>query len=447
MSQDLAVILLAGGHGARLGWEIPKQFIRLAGKTILEHSVDQLRKAYPLAKFVVTAPSEYLIQARNCFAEHNNLSVIPGGDTRQGSVFSALQSLHGEKPEFVIIHDAARPFVSESVLHAVEDAVRRYDAVDVAIEATDTIIVENEGFIQSIPNRKTIWRGQTPQAFRYEKLWQAYQKVGFENIGKYTDDCGIFLAADPFAKIKIVPGASDNIKITDEVDLVLADELFRLKMSINDPNIKGVNLRHKICAVFGATSGIGHAIAEILTEAGCRVYRASRSTGVDITDYRKVNQFIKDIEAGSSTLDFVVNTAGILKRNSLVIQTQEELVDQINTNFLGALNVAKASHSALKKSNGMLLNFSSSSYTRGRSEYVAYSASKAAIVNMTQGLAEEWAEDNIRVNCIVPGRTDTLMRRNNFYKEDQASLLSPFEVALVASKVMGMQASGCIVRV
>jgi 2-C-methyl-D-erythritol 4-phosphate cytidylyltransferase len=66
---------------------------------------------------------------------------------------------------------------------------------------------------------------------------------------------------------------------------------------------------------------------------------------------------------------------------------------------------------------------------------------------MTQGLAEEWAEDNIRVNCIVPGRTDTLMRRNNFYKEDQASLLSPFEVALVASKVMGMQASGCIVRV
>jgi 2-C-methyl-D-erythritol 4-phosphate cytidylyltransferase len=95
----------------------------------------------------------------------------------------------------------------------------------------------------------------------------------------------------------------------------------------------------------------------------------------------------------------------------------------------------------------MLLNFSSSSYTRGRSGYVPYSACKAAVVNLTQGLAEEWRDEGIRVNCIVPGRTDTAMRRINFYNEDQDSLLSPYEVALTATKVLNANYSGMVVRV
>jgi 2-C-methyl-D-erythritol 4-phosphate cytidylyltransferase len=95
----------------------------------------------------------------------------------------------------------------------------------------------------------------------------------------------------------------------------------------------------------------------------------------------------------------------------------------------------------------MLLLFSSSSFTRGRADYSAYSACKAAIVNLTQALADEWKADGIRVNCMVPGRTDTAMRRNNFEGEDQRSLLSPYEVALTSAKLLSSSDTGVIARV
>ena len=111
------------------------------------------------------------------------------------------------------------------------------------------------------------------------------------------------------------------------------------------------------------------------------------------------------------------------------------------------MNIVKCSYDALRATRGMLLNFSSSSFTRGRADYAAYSACKAGVVNLTQALADEWAEEGIRVNCIVPGRTDTTMRRNNFSGEDTRTLLSPYEVALVAAKMMSTDETGVIARV
>jgi 2-C-methyl-D-erythritol 4-phosphate cytidylyltransferase len=109
--------------------------------------------------------------------------------------------------------------------------------------------------------------------------------------------------------------------------------------------------------------------------------------------------------------------------------------------------VAKACFAPLRDSRGMLLNFSSSSYSRGRASYTPYSASKAAIVNMTQGLSDEWAEAGVRVNCLVPGRTDTAMRRSNFAEEAEQTLLNPFQVALSACKLLSSELTGMVVRV
>ena len=109
-------------------------------------------------------------------------------------------------------------------------------------------------------------------------------------------------------------------------------------------------------------------------------------------------------------IDYVVNTVGQLAKQELHLQAVADIEQLLRVNLMGAIHIAKASYAALAQSKGMLLNFSSSSYTRGRSHYTPYSASKAAIVNLTQGLAEEWASTLIRVNCLVPGRTDTAMR-------------------------------------
>ena len=447
MSKKIAIILLAGGQGTRLDSGFPKQFHRISGKTILEHTLTRLRYIIPDELIVITSPHEYLEYTNNLVSELSKIKVIPGGKTRQSSVLAALKFLRKYNPVNILIHDAARPFVSAKIINSVIETLNYFDAVDVAIPATDTIIIEENMIIQSIPERRHIWRGQTPQGFNYQKLIKAYEGMKISDIDKFTDDCGIFLFANPSATISIVEGESENIKITDKTDLVLADELFRIQSVRCDPEKRSFDVRNKTALIFGGTSGIGRALSEILSDSGCKVEIASRGTGVDISHFLKVNEFIKSSEKKLGHIDFVVNAAGILKKGSHALETPKEFAEQVKINLIGALNIAKASYNVLKRSQGMLLNFSSSSYTRGRADYVTYSATKAAIVNMTQGLAEEWYKDGIRVNCIVPGRTNTHMRRSNFSDEAPDTLLNPYEVALASAKIMDTKNSGCVVRV
>ena len=116
-------------------------------------------------------------------------------------------------------------------------------------------------------------------------------------------------------------------------------------------------------------------------------------------------------------------------------------------NLTGAIYISKCSHEHLMKTKGMLLHFGSSSYTRGRAQYTPYSASKAGIVNLTQGLADEWQAEGIKVNCLVPGRTDTAMRRSNFENEEACTLLNPYEVGISACKLLSSNMTGMVVRV
>jgi len=106
-------------------------------------------------------------------------------------------------------------------------------------------------------------------------------------------------------------------------------------------------------------------------------------------------------------IDHVVCTAGILRIGTVADTPAPELGEVVDINLTGSLNVARAAYPYLRASRGSLTVFTSSSFTRGRPNYVAYSASKAALVNMTQGLSEEWAGDGIRVNAVSPERADT----------------------------------------
>lgn len=446
MQSELAFVLLAGGSGVRLDAPVPKQFIRVAGKAIVEHSYACLNSYAPEARIIITAPADSLGYMRDIF-NGTRAEIIVGGSSRQASAYAALKYLRAEPPKNVILHDSARPFLSHQIIHDVVEALSSYEAVDVAIKTSDTIIVERDGFIQSIPKRDHIYRGQTPQGFRYERLMQSYEEIGSEKVGDFTDDCGIYLACHPMGQVRIVKGNSENIKITDSVDLVLADELFRIRQQKMAPNLGGLDLKGKFSVVFGGSMGIGKAIAQILEEAGGRVYSASRSNGCDITDHAQVTATINQLQQQWGRIDNVVNAAGLLIKGPLAQQSATDVAQQVSVNLLGALNVAQCSHEVLKASGGMLLQFSSSSFTRGRAEYSVYSACKAAVVNMTQALSDEWKEDGIRVNCVVPGRTDTVMRRSNFEGEDQRTLLSPYEVALASAKLLSSRDTGSVIRV
>jgi 2-C-methyl-D-erythritol 4-phosphate cytidylyltransferase len=119
----------------------------------------------------------------------------------------------------------------------------------------------------------------------------------------------------------------------------------------------------------------------------------------------------------------------------------------ININYLGAVNVAIAAKERLTCNSGMLLNFTSSSYTRGRAFYALYSSAKAAVVNLTQALAEEWIEDKVKVNCINPERTATPMRTVNFGEEPADSLLHARDVAVKSLEVLVTQSTGMVIDI
>lgn len=447
MHDVTACILLAGGSGTRLSGDQPKQFVRIAGKTILEHSLAALRQNMPDAVIVVTTPFEDVAKVAHMFCNDPLVEVVAGGASRQASTLRGLKALARHKPHNVMIHDAARPFLDGRIIRDVLEALKDHDAIDVAIPTADTIIVEREGYIDHIPKRQHLLRGQTPQAFRYKDLVSCYQTLGEHKLDQFTDDCGIFMACNPEARVWVVKGSEENIKVTYPIDLILADEMFRLRSEMSTIDKPGVNLRGKRAIIFGGTRGIGKAMADIMLAGGAQVMVCSRESGCDITREEDVQHVLQSAADEFGNIDVVVNAAGLLKNGKLHEQTVADAAEQININLVGALNVARLAHYWLRQTQGSLLLFASSSYTRGRAGSAVYSATKAAIVNLTQGLSEEWAEDGIRVNCIIPGRTDTEMRASNFKAESQDSLFNPYQIALSASRVICGEGSGQLERV
>jgi 2-C-methyl-D-erythritol 4-phosphate cytidylyltransferase len=146
-------------------------------------------------------------------------------------------------------------------------------------------------------------------------------------------------------------------------------------------------------------------------------------------------------------IDCVINAAGTLAKQPLALMDYKDISDAIQTNYLGVVHAALAAFDYLKESNGHLLNFTSSSYTYGRAYYSLYSSSKAAVVNFTQALAEEWHTHHIHVNCVNPERTNTPMRQKAFGIEDPSTLLTAKSVALLSLGVLLNDTTGQILDI
>ena len=181
--------------------------------------------------------------------------------------------------------------------------------------------------------------------------------------------------------------------------------------------------------VVAGTNGIGKAITEAAERLDARVAVDGRSVGLDVRDAAAVKERVGSAAQRLGGLDHVVSTAAVLRIGDVATSPQSDLAEGTDVNVTGTLNLAHATHRHLRESRASLTLFASRSFTRGRPQYVAYSASKAAVVNIAQGLADECSADGIRVNSVSPERTDTPMRQRAFPDESRAGLLSPVDVA------------------
>ena len=375
-------IILAGGTGQRLGDSIPKQFLKVAGKKVIEHTLDVFQNHPQIDEIAVVSNPNFLNEIENIAIKNNYTKlkkILQGGKERYHSSLSAINAYDGDKEINLIFHDAVRPLVNDRIISDCIAALDKYKAVDVAIKTTDTIIKVNEDeYITGIPARDYLRNGQTPQAFKLSTIKQAYKLALCDPDFKTTDDCGVVYKYMPNEFVYVVKGEQFNMKLTYKEDLFLIDKLFQLKSIAQQNETITPKAQQKlpvsVIVVFGGSYGIGLDVVNICNGYGAHVYSFSRSeNGVDVSNNLLVAKALKEVFEKEGRIDAVINTAGVLDKEPLVNMSYNEIYKSINVNYIGAVIVAKESYSYLKESKGVLLLFTSSSYTRGRSLYSLYS--------------------------------------------------------------------------
>ena len=450
MKRNIAIIL-AGGVGSRLGMSTPKQFFKVAGKMVVEHTIDVFERNQHIDEIAIVSNPALVADFENIVLRNKWRKVkkiLKGGAERYYSSLSAITAYQNEDAN-LIFHDAVRPLVSQRIIDDVVKALDTHRAVNVAVPSADTIIEVDGDFITNIPDRSRLRRGQTPQAFDRQLIADAYEKALKDSNFRTTDDCGVVRTYLPEEPIFVVRGEESNMKLTYREDTYMMDKLFQLKSTEpNDVQIDAESFRGKVAVVFGGSYGIGKNIVEMLEQSGAHVHSFSRSaTHTDVGDENQVALALAAVEQKEGHIDYVINTAGVLNREPLASMEYDTILKAVQTNYMGTVNVALRARPYLQRTRGKLIFFTSSSYTRGRAFYSIYSSTKAAIVNFVQAVAQEWDADGISINCINPERTKTPMRQQNFGIEPDETLLMPERVAEATLRTLLTDCTGQVIDV
>ena len=217
----ISAIILAGGKGKRMGSAISKQFIDIKGKPIIYYTLKKFSENKKIDNIIVVLPEDEVKYFKENILKKYELrinKIVIGGKERQDSVYNALKSLKNSSTDIVLIHDGARPFISERIINEGIKFAEIYGAAAPGVMPKDTIKVKNEkNFSVDTPNRANLVSIQTPQVFKSEDIKVAYQKAKDEGYVA-TDDSQLFeryIDKD----IKAVLGDYSNLKITTQEDL------------------------------------------------------------------------------------------------------------------------------------------------------------------------------------------------------------------------------------
>lgn len=221
-----SAIVVAAGKGKRMGTDINKQFINIKDKPILVYTLETFSKCDDIDEIILVVSDECIDFCKNDILYKYNIQksikLVSGGHERQDSVYNGLKAVSTDT-DIVLVHDGVRPFVDEqSVKKIVQSSCENAGCV-LAVPVKDTIkIVNSSGFIDSTPERNSLWAVQTPQGFKYNILMEAYKKA-FEDKFVSTDDSALVERLG--YKIKLEQGSYRNIKITTKEDLVIAESM------------------------------------------------------------------------------------------------------------------------------------------------------------------------------------------------------------------------------
>ncbi len=222
-----SIVILSAGKGTRFGSNIPKQYLLLAGKPILVHTLEEVEKVENISEVVVVCDSAYVSTIKDYIRNYNlqkNYIFVEGGDTRQASVYNGVRAASCDN---IILHEAARPFVfSEDYEKLISF---QHDFVSFTYPIPFTVLKKSEDRIADILNREELVNIQLPQKFTKKVLLEAHEKAIADNR-IFTEDAGMIKYYTD-SEVYCLKGSSQNIKITEYIDLLFADVIYKEKMA------------------------------------------------------------------------------------------------------------------------------------------------------------------------------------------------------------------------
>ena len=222
-----SVVIVSAGRGSRMKADINKQFLKIGDKEVIAHIIDKFYNNENIGEIIIVVRED----EKEFFQEnvidkygYKNIKIAFGGKERQDSVYNGLKALD-KNCEIVLIHDGARPFVTDEIIEKSIECAQKYNCAIVGVPVKDTIKIVNENNdVCDTPSRNKLWSIQTPQVFDYSLIMKAHEKA---KVDKYygTDDS--MLMEYLGYNVKVVEGSYNNIKITTPEDLKIAEEILR----------------------------------------------------------------------------------------------------------------------------------------------------------------------------------------------------------------------------
>jgi 2-C-methyl-D-erythritol 4-phosphate cytidylyltransferase len=219
-------IIVAAGEGKRFGGDVPKQFLEIAGKPLIIHTIQRFESCPEIDEIILLLPPTRAKDFSQLSKKHHLKKIskiLSGGETRSASVLNGLNAVNSETAEIIAVHDGARPLVTVEEISSTIIKARETGAACLVAPVTDTIKEISGNKILRTIDRARLRRALTPQCFRYEILRRAFEEIDFSENA--TDEC--FLVEKLGAEISLIEGSVKNIKITHPEDFAIAEILLK----------------------------------------------------------------------------------------------------------------------------------------------------------------------------------------------------------------------------
>nr|WP_317365478.1 2-C-methyl-D-erythritol 4-phosphate cytidylyltransferase [uncultured Blautia sp.] len=225
MERKNTAIVLAAGQGKRMNSKVQKQFLELEGKPLVYYSLKCFQDSGLIHEIILVTGAESVSFCKEEIVEKYGLTkvtkVIPGGKERYDSVYQGLLACWDT--EYVLIHDGARPFITEEIIQRGMQGVKKTGACVIGMPSKDTVkIADAQGDVAETPERSSVWTIQTPQIFEYRLIREAHEKIRCRDMSAITDDAMV-VEQETGVKIALVEGSYKNLKITTPEDLDIAE--------------------------------------------------------------------------------------------------------------------------------------------------------------------------------------------------------------------------------